>query len=105
MKFSIKDFFSKLVTFTEKILNGKLHILCSVIFSLKDFITLIPLSEWSADYLKPFELCYMKKKYCQDNIKFHLSPDSTEATAHKSNPANPLTKAVHATSEVSKVLL
>ena len=26
MKFSIKDFF----TFTEKILNGKLHLLCSV---------------------------------------------------------------------------
>ena len=40
MKFSIKDFFSKcdpspqfpadLVTFTEDILNGKLHFLCSV---------------------------------------------------------------------------
>ena len=34
MKFSIKDFFSKetadLVTFTEEILNGKLHFLCSV---------------------------------------------------------------------------
>ena len=38
-KFSIKDFFSKcivpqftvdLVTFTEEILNGKLHFLCSV---------------------------------------------------------------------------
>ena len=41
MKFSIKDIFSKcdqirspadLVTFTEKILNGKLHFLCSVLF-------------------------------------------------------------------------
>ena len=39
MKFSIKDFFSKYdqilslpqVTFTEEILNGKLHCLCSVI--------------------------------------------------------------------------
>ena len=38
MKFSIKDFFSKtnlqetmdLVTYTEEILNGKLHFLCSV---------------------------------------------------------------------------
>ena len=32
MKFSIKDFFSKcdLVTFTEEILNGKSHFLCSV---------------------------------------------------------------------------
>ena len=39
MKFSIKDFFSKrnqiqfpvkLVIFTEKILTGKLHFLCSV---------------------------------------------------------------------------
>ena len=35
MKFSIKDFFSKCdqirrVTFTEEILNGKLHFLCSV---------------------------------------------------------------------------
>ena len=33
MKFSSKDFFSKcdqiLVTFTEEILNGKLHFLCS----------------------------------------------------------------------------
>ena len=31
MKFSVKDFFSKcdLVTFTEEILNGKLHFLCS----------------------------------------------------------------------------
>ena len=30
MKFSIKDFFSKEITFTEEILNGKLHFLCSV---------------------------------------------------------------------------
>ena len=32
IKFSIKDFFSKcdqLVTFTEEILNGKFHFLCS----------------------------------------------------------------------------
>ena len=34
MKLTIKDFFSKyetvaLVTFTEKILNGKLHFLCN----------------------------------------------------------------------------
>ena len=27
MEFSIKDFFSNLVTFTEEILNGKLHFL------------------------------------------------------------------------------
>ena len=34
MKFSIKDFFIKcdLVTFTEEILNGKLHFLCNVGF-------------------------------------------------------------------------
>ena len=44
MKFSVKDFFSKydqipnlqetaaLVTFTEEILNGKLHFLCSCSF-------------------------------------------------------------------------
>ena len=30
MKFFIKDFFSYLVTFTEEILNGKLHFLCSI---------------------------------------------------------------------------
>ena len=32
MKFPIKDFFSKcdFLTFTEEILNGKLHFLCSV---------------------------------------------------------------------------
>ena len=34
MKFSIKDFFNKfpadLVTFTEEILNGKLHFLCGI---------------------------------------------------------------------------
>ena len=29
-KFSIKDFFSKCVTFTEEIVNGKLDFLCSV---------------------------------------------------------------------------
>ena len=39
MKFSITDFFSKcdqpadLVTFTEEIRNGKLHLLCSVLFA------------------------------------------------------------------------
>ena len=34
MKLSIKDFFSAdLVTFTEGILNEKLHFLCSVLFS------------------------------------------------------------------------
>ena len=38
MKFSTKDFFSKLdqirsFIFTEEILNGKLHFLCSVIFN------------------------------------------------------------------------
>ena len=42
MKFSIKNFFSKcdqirrkcgLVTFTEEILNGKLHFLCIVIWT------------------------------------------------------------------------
>ena len=33
MKFSIKDFFpADLVTFTEEILNGNLHFLCSVNF-------------------------------------------------------------------------
>ena len=49
MKFSIKDFFSKchqirsfprLVTFTEEILNRKLHFLCSAeLFSVGVFIT------------------------------------------------------------------
>ena len=43
MKFSIKDFFSKfpadLVTFTEEILNGKLHFLCSVVFKNKSHLT------------------------------------------------------------------
>ena len=40
MKFSIKDFFSKydLVTFTEEILNGKLHFLCRCL-SLPDLCT------------------------------------------------------------------
>ena len=40
MKFSVKDFFSKcdqfpadLVTFTEKIFNGKLHFLCGDVFT------------------------------------------------------------------------
>ena len=43
MKFLIKDFFSKydqifsfpLVNFTEEILNGKLHLLCSVTWMMK----------------------------------------------------------------------
>ena len=43
MKFSIKDFFSKYdqirrVTFTEEILNGKLHFLCSVLSSMKQIL-------------------------------------------------------------------
>ena len=44
MKFSIKDFFSKcgqipadLFTFTEEILNQKLHFLCSVSISMLVF--------------------------------------------------------------------
>ena len=41
MKSSIKDFFSKcfhadLVTFTEEILNGKLHFLCSAIYICRE---------------------------------------------------------------------
>ena len=39
MKFSIKDFFSKcadLVTFTEEILNWKLHFLCSAVCNAHD---------------------------------------------------------------------
>ena len=45
MKFSIEDFFSvrhssvtnpvDLVTFTEEILHGKLHFLCSVLLSMR----------------------------------------------------------------------
>ena len=37
MKLSIKDFFSKCeqITFTEEILNGKLHFLCSVSYALQ----------------------------------------------------------------------
>ena len=49
VKFSIKDFFSKyeqirrkqfsadLVTFTEEILNGKRHFLCSVFYAYSDW--------------------------------------------------------------------
>ena len=61
MKFSIKDFFSKflqktadLVTFTEEILNGKLHFLCSA-FSYdqcknKNLLPFNPLSATVASY-------------------------------------------------------
>ena len=46
MKFSIKDFFSKcLVTFTEEILIGKLHFLCSERLSLS-FIRLSNFFLW-----------------------------------------------------------
>ena len=48
MKFSIKDFFNKyhqirkktadLVTFIEEIVNGKLHLLCSILFE-SDYAT------------------------------------------------------------------
>ena len=57
MKFSIKDFFSKfwpnpqfpadLVTFTEEILNGKLHFLCSVTRLLNGWISDSPLKDIS----------------------------------------------------------
>ena len=47
MKFSIKDFLSKLlqetadlVTFTEEIFNGKLHFLCSVHYTSLNKLTL-----------------------------------------------------------------
>ena len=42
MKFPIKDFFSKCdkVTFTEEILNGKLHILCSANLSFQTIFNL-----------------------------------------------------------------
>ena len=51
MKFSIKDFFSKcdhlliwsadLVTFTEEILNGKLHFLCGEILPSKIVVSIV----------------------------------------------------------------
>ena len=57
MKLSIKDFFSKcdqiladLATFTEEILNEKLHFFCSalyVIHSLRDLQVFLYLGKWT----------------------------------------------------------
>ena len=55
MKFSIKDFFSKCdqipdFTFTEEILNGKLHFLCSVKTKLHQLTYFIPLVSFYAPW-------------------------------------------------------
>ena len=65
MKFSIKDFFSKcdhadLTTFTEEILNGKLHFLYSVYNSTLLFIT---------DFLLLFFFVLFLEFYLRDNDK------------------------------------
>ena len=60
MKFSIKDFFSKcdpfffsdFFTFTEEILNGKLHFLCSVITFTKIFILIYVCPSYLQVYYK-----------------------------------------------------
>ena len=60
MKFSIKDFFSKcdpfffsdFVTFTEEILNGKLHFLCIVITFTKIFILIYVCPSYLQVYYK-----------------------------------------------------
>ena len=63
MEFSIKDFFSKsdqirkkpvdLVTFTEEILNGKIHFLCSG----QCFVTSFPLRIFSKNATKSTVFC------------------------------------------------
>ena len=67
MKFSIKDFFNKflqfpgnLVTFTEEILNGKFHFLCSAYCPTNLLFFDIPL------------LCHYI--YLRSSIIFYLSP-------------------------------
>ena len=59
MKFSIEDFFSKcehetadLVTFTEEILHGKLHFLCSIYCMVKRPVQVIQ-----------FQILYLFKPY------------------------------------------
>ena len=69
MKFSIKDFFNKYdqITFTEEILNGKLHFLCSE----KSIKALFYQVYKSADlnfylvFYRNNRVCYIQSVYCQ----------------------------------------
>ena len=70
MKFFIKNFFSKcwsklqetadLVTFTEEILNGKLHFLCSVCWEVSSKLTIYPLDQ---DEASPYSLLLQFNKF------------------------------------------
>ena len=69
MKFSINDFFNKYdqITFTEEILNGKLHFLCSE----KSIKALFYQVYKSADFnfylvfYRNNRVCYIQSVYCQ----------------------------------------
>ena len=69
MKFSIKDFFNKYdqITFTEEILNGKLHFLCRE----KSVKALFHQVYKSADFnfylvfYRNNRVCYIQSVYCQ----------------------------------------
>ena len=70
MKFFIKNIFSKcwsklqetadLVTFTEEILNGKLHFLCSVCWEVSSKLTIYPLDQAEAS---PYSLLLPFNKF------------------------------------------
>ena len=69
MKFSIKDFFNKYdqITFTEEILNGKLHFLCSE-KSIKALFYQVYKSADFNFYLVFYQnnrVCYIQSVYCQ----------------------------------------
>ena len=87
MKFSIKDFF----TFTEEILNGKLHILCSECFnitllfnSLTTNVSMVykPVN-WFAEQVRESlnGICIYKFmfffKFIKDNLKISITIENT----------------------------
>ena len=88
MKFSFKDFFSNrpnrqfpadLVTFTEQILNGKRHVLCSLNHwrteYLLVFVSPSPALSFSESYKSILSKQYI---YCSLNIRIFLT-----STLHK----------------------
>ena len=72
----------------------------SLTLFLKDYVSLIPTSVWSSDYILPHELCFMKNNACLQNVKFQTPQDSIVVEPSNDNPANPLTNSVYAVSEV-----
>ena len=85
-KFSIKDFFSKCdqifrkLDFTQEILNGKLHFLCSIcyhfywlikkVFSINDNIAILYFCSWEKISIATSSMCFIFKQQNKKSVYF-----------------------------------